>query len=95
MKLIEMSEYFRALCPVVKSRYSEKLSLLGLEKRDDPYATSNVDKFIRACVPFSTILYKPPNGRGTSVSYVYLPFNIPSHLTAGNSYTCISQMNYM
>ena len=79
-----MSEYFRAVCPMAKSRYLEKLSLLG---SDDPYATSNVDKFVT--LTFCSVLNRPPrppNGRGTSVSCVYLPFNIPSHLAVGNSY---------
>lgn len=40
-----MSDYLRALCPVAKSRYLEKLSALGLEEKDDPYAVSNLEKF--------------------------------------------------
>ena len=41
-----MSDYLRALCPVAKSRYLEKLSALGLGEKDDPYAVSNLEKFV-------------------------------------------------
>ena len=32
-----MSEYYRKLDAVAQSRYLEKLKLLGLEEKDDPY----------------------------------------------------------
>ena len=53
-----MSEYFRALCPMAKLCYLEKLSLLGLKESGDPYATSNVDKFV--VLALCSILYRPP-----------------------------------
>ena len=46
VKVCEMSDYLRALCPVAKSHYLKKLSVLGLKKRDDPYAETNVAKFV-------------------------------------------------
>ena len=36
-----MSDYF-SLRLVAKSRYLEKLSTLGIEEKDDPYASSNL-----------------------------------------------------
>ena len=41
-----MSEYYRKLDAVVQSRYLEKLKLLGLEEKDDPYEASNSCNFI-------------------------------------------------
>ena len=36
-----MTEYYRKLDAVAQSRYLEKLKLLGLEEKDDPYKASN------------------------------------------------------
>ena len=40
---VEISDFLKALCPTARSRYLEKLSTQGLE---DPYASSNLDKFV-------------------------------------------------
>ena len=36
-----MTEYYRKLDAVAQSRYLEKLKLLGLEEKDDPYEASS------------------------------------------------------
>ena len=41
-----MSDYFKALDPVAKTRYLDKLQLFGLKEEDDPYLTSNDNKFV-------------------------------------------------
>ena len=41
-----MTEYYSKLDAVAQSRYLEKLKLLGLEEKDDPYEASNSCKFI-------------------------------------------------
>ena len=41
-----MTEYYRMLDAVAQSRYLEKLKLLGLEEKDDPYEASNSCNFI-------------------------------------------------
>ena len=41
-----MTEYYRKLDTVAQSRYLEKLKLLGLEEKDDPYEASNSCNFI-------------------------------------------------
>lgn len=41
-----MSDYFKSLDPVARARYLEKLHLLGLNERDDPYLPSNEDRFV-------------------------------------------------
>ena len=43
---VTMSDYFKALDPVARGRYLEKLRLLGMSEEDDPYAASNEDKFV-------------------------------------------------
>ena len=37
-----MSEYYRNIDVVTQSRYLEKLKLLGLEEKDDPYDITTV-----------------------------------------------------
>lgn len=39
-----MSDYFQALDPIAKERYLQKLRLLGLHEKDDPY--TNSDEFV-------------------------------------------------
>ena len=39
-----MSDYFQAFDPIAKERYLQKLRLLGLHVKDDPY--TNLDKFV-------------------------------------------------
>ena len=41
-----MSDYFKALDPVARRRYAEKLQLLGMVEQDDPYAPWNEEKFV-------------------------------------------------
>ena len=41
-----MTEYYRKLDAVAQSRYLEKLKLLGLEEKDDPYEASDSCNFI-------------------------------------------------
>jgi len=41
-----MSEYFNKLDRVAKERYLQKLKLLGLDERDDPYDSQNKSKFV-------------------------------------------------
>ena len=41
-----MSDYFMALEPVAKERYLEKLRLLSMSEKGDPYASSNEMKFV-------------------------------------------------
>ena len=41
-----MSKYLMALEPVAKERYLEKLRLLSMSEKDDPYASSNEMKFV-------------------------------------------------
>ena len=41
-----MSDYFMALELVAKERYLEKLRLLSMSEKDDPYASSNEMKFV-------------------------------------------------
>ena len=41
-----MTEYYRELDAVAQSRYLEKLKLLGLEEKDDPYEANNSCNFI-------------------------------------------------
>ena len=42
---VPMSEYFQALDAVSKKRYLDKLSILFLSEKDDPYASSNSERF--------------------------------------------------
>ena len=49
------SDYLRALCPVAKSRYLEKLSVLGLEEKDDPYMVSVDDMSCWPNIEYSNI----------------------------------------
>ena len=42
----EMSEYYKGLDSIAKARYQEKLNLLGLNEREDPYDPQNSSKFI-------------------------------------------------
>ena len=41
-----MSDYFKALDPIAKTQYLDKLQLFGLKEEDDPYLTSNDNKFV-------------------------------------------------
>ena len=60
-----MSEYYRKLDAVVQSSYLEKLKLLGLEEKDDPYKASNsynfiddpYDRLLRPCTHNSVVHY--------------------------------------
>ena len=40
-----MSSYYKSLDPIARTRYLEKLGLLGLEEKDDPYLNTVRDKF--------------------------------------------------
>ena len=41
-----VSEYVRGLSPLARQRYIEKLRILGLTERDDPYSSWNESKFV-------------------------------------------------
>ena len=41
-----MSEYFNSLQEPAKARYVQKLNLIGLEEKDDPYSDSNAHTFV-------------------------------------------------
>ena len=52
-----MSKYFRKLDAVAQSRYLEKLKLLGLEEKDDPYEASNSCNFIDDMTKWPSVEY--------------------------------------
>ncbi len=43
--MLTMSSYYKLLDPIARTRYLEKLGLLGLEEKDDPYLNTVRDKF--------------------------------------------------
>ena len=53
-----MSEYYRKLDAVAQSRYLEKLKLLGLEEKDDPYEASNSCNFIDNMTKWPLVEYR-------------------------------------
>ena len=52
------SEYYRKLDAVAQSRYLEKLKLLGLEEKDDPYEASNSCNFIDDMTKWPSVEYR-------------------------------------
>ena len=52
-----MTEYYRKLDAVAQSRYLEKLKLLGLEEKDDPYEASNSCNFIDDMTKWPSVEY--------------------------------------
>ena len=42
----EMSDYYKKLDSIAKTRYLEKLKFLGLDEKDDPYDSINSHNFV-------------------------------------------------
>ena len=56
-----MSDYFKSLYPAATARYSDKLRLLGLTEKDDPFAFGNDEKYVNdmATSGICTLLHQP------------------------------------
>ena len=52
-----MSDCFRKLDRIVKTRYLEKLQLLGLDRTDDPYDPRNSHKFVDDMTKWPAVEY--------------------------------------
>ena len=52
-----MSDCFRKLDRIAKTRYLEKLKLLGLDKTDDPYDSRNSHKFVDDMTKWPAVEY--------------------------------------
>ena len=50
-----MSDYYKSLDPIARSRYIEKLAYLNLQESDDPYC--NFDKFKDDSLLMKLLLY--------------------------------------
>ena len=53
----DMSEYYKGLDAIAKARYQDKLKLLGLTEKDDPYDPENSCKFLDNMAQWPRIEY--------------------------------------
>jgi len=52
-----MSDYYKKLDSIAKTRYVEKLKLLGLDEKDDPYDPRNSHNFVDGMTRWPAVEY--------------------------------------
>ena len=52
-----MSDYYKKLDSIAKTRYLEKLKLLGLDEMDDPYDPVNSHNFVDDMIRWPPVEY--------------------------------------